>query len=220
MIKFIKDNRGGFTLEASLVMPIVFITLLILMFFCMYLYQNAVLGQLTTVAAERAAFSWNDSHRASRTGGFDVRERDRLYWRIGEDGMLNAILGRDHQDAANRLQLPASADESSSLSLKKLANTAQEIPNPMEGAMVYSHSLMKRTIQAEFTRLVPLLPLERVLGQEPRQAAESVAYAVEPVEWIRSIELARYLGAKFTGSASAGFFSKEDAGKTLDLFGK
>ncbi|MEY8744262.1 TadE family protein [Bacillales bacterium AN1005] len=53
-----QDNRrnkeeGSFTIEASLVFPVVLFTLVILLFFSMYMYQKTFLNQHAYAASER-----------------------------------------------------------------------------------------------------------------------------------------------------------------------
>ena len=73
MKRLIRDQKGSFILESSLVFPSIFVAILILLFFCLYLYQNAALGQVAAVAAERSAYSWDNSYRKPLTGAYETR---------------------------------------------------------------------------------------------------------------------------------------------------
>lgn len=215
-----RDQRGGFTVEASLVLPIIFYTVLILLFFCLYLYQHVLLGQAASVAAERTAYVWDNSHRDVLSGAFAEGEYDSLYWRLEEDGMLQAIFGWSGAGGAVRLDLPAGADEAGrSLPFKKLGRTGTGLPGSIDGEMRYDNRLLLRKVSIALERLVPLAPLEGWIG-ELNQNGRAEAYVVEPVEWIRSVELARYYGEKFRSAGGIGGMDKQEAKEALKLFGK
>lgn len=213
------DRRGSFTLEASLVYPVIFYALIILLFFCMYLYQTAVLGQAAGVAAERAAYSWDNSYRNSRTGAYEAGKYDSLYWRLTDDGLLQGLFGWGASSNDNvNLQLPVNTQADGALPLKKLARTGGELPSGLSGEMTYDNSLLSRKVSVLLHCMIPLVPLEKVLG-DVEQYGRSDSYIVEPVEWIRTVELARYYGAKFQGRAGAKT-DKQEAGKALQMYGK
>lgn len=216
----LQDRRGSFTLEASLVFPVIFYALIILLFFCMYLYQTAVLGQAAGVAAERAAYSWDNSYRNSRTGAYEAGKYDSLYWRLTDDGLLQGVFGWDESSSNDyvNLQVPVSSQTDGALSLKKLARTGGELPSGLTGEMSYDNNLMSRKVSVLLHRMIPLVPLEKVLG-DVEQYGRSDSYIVEPVEWIRTVELARYYGAKFQGRDGAKT-DKQEAGKALQMYGK
>ena len=80
------------------------------------------------------------------------------------------------------------------------------------------YEVITRKVRVGLDRLIPLVPLERVIG-DVTQSGQAVSYVVEPVEWIRTVDLARYYGAKFKGGGGEKMDQKE-AGKALTLFGK
>lgn len=218
-MRLIRDSRGVFTLEASLVFPMLFYTVLILLFFCLYLYQSTLLGQAAAIAAERSAYTWDNSQRDDVTGAYVENKYDSLYWRLKDDGMLQIIFGWSGQNGSEQISLPSNEAFSGSLPQQKLARTGGKLPSSMQGAMRYDNQLLLRKVTVVLERIVPLRPLERWMG-EAKQSARSDAYVVEPVEWIRTVNLARYYGAKFTGRAKGQRMDKQEAGNALKLFGK
>ncbi|MNJ54676.1 hypothetical protein D3C77_501280 [compost metagenome] len=188
------------------------------MFFCMYLYQNVVLGHTAAVAAERSAYTWDNSYRDPRTGAYEEDQFDPLYWRLNDDGMLQVLFGWIGGNSSTALKLPNGAQSGAALALKKLGNTGSEIPAEIEGQMKYDNNLLIRKISVSLNRYVPLSPLEAVIG-DVMQSGESVAYVVEPVEWIRTVDLVRYYGAKFKGTGKERI-DQAEAGKALELFAK
>lgn len=218
-MRLIRNREGSFTIEAALVFPIILFTLLILMFFCMYLYQGVVLGQAAIVAAERSAYSWDNSHREPRTGTFPENEYDSLYWRLNDDGILQSIFKWGNSSPSSiQLQLPFEGDVTGSLPLKKLSQTGRELSPAMSGAMEYDNKLLLRKVTVSLERLIPLVPLERVIG-DLTQSTQANAYVVDPVEWIRTVDLIRYYGAKFKGSGGDKM-DQTEAGEALKKFGK
>ena len=77
-----KKEEGSFTFEASLVFPIVLFILVLILFFSMYMYQKTFLNQHAYAASERAAYSWDNSHKQAMTGEVVAGEYDNLYWRL------------------------------------------------------------------------------------------------------------------------------------------
>lgn len=218
MRRCLRDARGSFTLEASLVLPVIFYAILVLLFFCLYLYQNALLGQAASAAAERSAYTWDNSYRNDLTGAFEEGHYDSLYWRLKDDGMLQSIFGWGEANGAVRLRLPAGADSADSLAGKKLARTGSGLPGNISGEMEYDNRMLLRKVKVAMERFVPLPPLESWLG-DISQTGSSYAYVIEPMEFIRTVELAHYYGAKFKGKGGD-TMDRTEAGNALKLFGK
>lgn len=218
-MKLIHNREGSFTIEAALVFPIILFSLLILMFFCMYLYQGVVLGQAAIVAAERSAYSWDNSYRNARTGSYEDNKYDSLYWRLSEDGVLQGVFGWGaFSSEAIQLKLPYEGSVSQVLTFKKLFNTAQELPSGMNGVMEYDNKLLYRKVSVSLNQLLTLMPLEGTIG-DLTQTGQAESYVVDPVEWIRTVDLIRYYGAKFKGTGE-GKADQAEAGEALKKFGK
>lgn len=217
-MKLLQNKDGNFTIEASLVFPVIFFAILLLIFFCMYLYQNAVLGHTSAAAAERSAYTWDNSYRDPRTGAYEEGRQDSIYWRLNDDGMLQVLFGWLGGNSSVVLELPKEEVAGESLPLKKLANTGSEIPAEMEGQMQYDNRLLFRKVSVSLNRYVSLSPLEAVIG-DVMQSGHSAAYVVEPTEWIRTVELVRYYGARFQGSGKE-HVNQAEAGNALQLYAK
>lgn len=223
----IRDIRGSFTLEASLVLPIIFIAILLLLFFCLYLYQNAFLAHSAAIAADRASYVWDNSFRDPKTGAVSTSKADSLYWRLTSDTMLQSIFSIGgsgaSSEAASTLQLPSTEAEVSSdnsLPLQKLKRVASQLPIGFRGEMSYQNKLLVRKIDVTLQRLVSLAPLDKIIG-DSTQIGVASSYIVEPVEFIRTVELGRYYGAKFKAKSSNPIHVKQvEAAAALRLFGK
>lgn len=123
----LKKEEGSFTIEASLVFPIVLFILVLLLFFSMYMYQKTFLNQHAYAASERAAYSWDNSHKQAMTGEVEAGEHDNLNWRLTDDRLLGALFGWAGAD--NEVIVAVPAGEGGSLSEKKLSQAAQGMPS-------------------------------------------------------------------------------------------
>lgn len=213
----LKNDEGSFTIEASMLLPIIMGITMLLLFFCLYTYQRTMLLQVASATAERAAFNWDNSHKGTE-GAFAVGDYDSLYWRIGEDGLLTSLFGAEAGNGGVKLTLPA-AGGSETLPVVKLQQSAEKVPANMTGELVYTYSLTNRKVSTELKRVLHLPVLDEILedNAEPEVQAQSVV--TDPVEFIRTVDLMRYYGAKFKGngqdSGSGTSLEKQDAGKML-----
>lgn len=216
-----RNEQGSFTLESTLVLPMLFLLILAFLLFSMYIYQKVVLYYTASVTAERTAFSWDNSHRNPRNGMLTEGQYDGLYWRIAEDHRLESLFGmnRDTSTVSLDIPLPAASDEKSfALSDRKLAGGSEWISAAdgltYMGSIGYHPGLLKREIEVRLKQPVSLEPLERLLGKsEPRTVAQSAV--VDPVEFIRSVDMVRYYTAKFASKSDA---EKKEAGKVLTKY--
>lgn len=94
MRSFIKEDRGSFTIEASLVFPGFLLFTLICVFFCIIVFQIGTANFVAQKAASELAYVWNNSHKDLESGYFDksqytgLSNGDGLYWRITDSGVL------------------------------------------------------------------------------------------------------------------------------------
>ena len=213
----LKGNEGSFTLEASLVMPIILMVTIILMFFCMYIYQQSILQQVASAATERSAYSWDNSHKEASNGSFQQGQYDSLYWRLTDDRMLGTMFGWAGVSNEDSISLPES-ESSGSLPTAKLSKVSMLETGEIKGKISYENKLLLRKVSSELHQLINLPPLDQILsgGSELEVHAQSII--VEPVEFIRTVDLMRYYGAKFKGS-SGNAMNKGDAGQVLQKYG-
>ncbi|MGV2786922.1 pilus assembly protein, partial [Clostridium perfringens] len=101
-----KDESGSFTVEASLVLPIVLMVTVLLLFLCLYIYQQSMLVQASAAASERTAFSWDNSHKIAATGSVEQGQYDSLYWRLTDDHVLGTLFGLAGGAGTKAIQLP------------------------------------------------------------------------------------------------------------------
>lgn len=85
-------------MEAALLFPLILLSIVCLLFFGVFSYQNVYVRQAAEVAAERAAFVWDNSHKDPRSGHYGLGQHDGLYWRIKEGAsfLFDWLTGREN----------------------------------------------------------------------------------------------------------------------------
>lgn len=223
MLQGLKKENGSFTLESTMVFPILLSLILLFILFGMYMYQKVVLYYAAASTAERAAFGWDNSFRDVRSGMLSEPKFDSLYWRLSDDEMLTSLfgIGGETADAVVNLPLEEQEGEDSKSDLpyrkmEKSLNWLVQAGAAYQGRISYTHGLLQRKLEVKLKQ--PLsLPLveENWLKREPKTVA--TASIVDPVEFIRSVDLVRYFTTKLKsdGSGGGGQYSKSQAGKVL-----
>ncbi len=210
----LRDDNGSFTLEASLVFPVILFTLCLLMFFCVLLYQKSMLTQYASASSERSAYNWENSHKEPKTGAFPEDEYDRLYWRLADDYMLGSLFGTFGAESASSISVPSERLEGN-LTSQKMSQTAASLPSMYSGTMEYENKFMNRQITTKIDQLVSLPMVGFLLHRDRKIHHSGKATVVEPDEFIRNIELIRYYGARFSGMGTPG-----DPSEIAQILGK
>lgn len=213
-----KKEEGSFTVEASLIFPVVLFILVLLLFFTMYMYQKTFLNQHAYAASERAAYSWDNSHKQAMTGEFVAGEHDNLYWRLTDDRMLGSLFGWAGAD--NQVSVSVPSGEGGSLSEQKLAQAVQHMPSAMKGTIEYQNSLIQRKITTKLEQVISLPLPSFLFDSGNRVLTQGSSAVVEPVEFIRTVDLIRYYAAKFKGKGGAATSTAAEAGQVVQHFGK
>lgn len=226
-------ESGSFTIEASVVLPLLAMLLLIFMLLGIYMFQKNVVYYIASTTSERAAFSWNNSYRDPASGILAEPQYDALYWRIGQDNMLTSLFGLNEDAADISLPIPLTRQQQAaagsggssggggstgreSLPERKLSATGERVLGSAEyeGELKYSRSLLIRKITTKLKQPLTIAPkFGNWEMKEP--AAMSAASIVDPVEFIRSVDLVRYYTGKFKGDNGSG---KANAGKVLESY--
>ncbi|MCV4233236.1 pilus assembly protein [Virgibacillus sp. LDC1] len=212
-----KDETGSFTVEASLVLPIVLMVTVLLLFLCLYIYQQSMLVQASAAASERTAYSWDNSHKFAATGSVEQGQYDSLYWRLTEDNVVGTLFGLAGGDSTRSITLPQGEAEGGKLPELKLSKGGTAVPASMAGEMRFTNQLLIRKVTTSLNEQVTLTPLSRILddGGQIKVSAQSIV--VDPVEFIRTVDLMRYYGSKFQGGRNG--TDKAAAGEVLQKFG-
>jgi Flp pilus assembly protein TadG len=91
-----RKNKGSTTVEAAILVPLIFISILAVIFLCCLYYQRALLQSAADSVAHAGAASWFNPASDIATGKTEINnlEETGLYWRIIEekrDVKLNRI---------------------------------------------------------------------------------------------------------------------------------
>ncbi|WP_339294824.1 TadE family protein [Paenibacillus sp. FSL W7-1279] len=212
-----KDETGSFTVEASLVLPIVLMVTVLLLFLCLYIYQQSMLVQASAAASERTAYSWDNSHKIAATGSVEQGQYDSLYWRLTDDHVIGTLFGYAGGEKTKSISLPHGEAGGGKLPELKMSKGGTAVPASLAGEMSYTNQLLIRKVTTSLNEQVSLTPLSRILddGGQIKVSAQSIV--VDPVEFIRTVDLMRYYGSKFQGGRNG--TDKTAAGEVLQKFG-
>jgi hypothetical protein len=189
--RFKKNEQGTFTLEASLIFPAIFICTLLLLFTSLFIFQKVYLSYVTLSASERLAYVWDNSHKEPFSGEFDPYHRDGLYWRWQEGSLLSLLHGQP-----NPFSVTTDQGQASNLPEQKLSRLNEHIPQGITGELQLVNGWLEKKVNARLEQKYRLpLRLAELLGNE--SVREATAIIVDPVEYIRHLQLIQHYGAQF-----------------------
>ena len=81
----------------------------------------------------------------------------------------------------------------------KMSKGGMAVPSSMAGEMRYTNQLLIRKVTTSLNEQVSLTPISRMLDDGGRIEVNSQSIVVDPVEFIRTVDLMRYYGSKFQG---------------------
>lgn len=211
--KRLASEDGAYTVEASIIFPVVFYCCLAMLFFAMLMFQHVMSSHAATLAAERGAAFWDNSYKDATTGSHLVGKHDGLYWRMLDDYMLDRLLGVVTGRVTNEVSLPVSSD-SESLPEKKLIRVGRLLPPIFHGEMKFENIAIERKVTVSLERPLYQTAFERLTRRRVSGEGGASAAVVEPVEFIRSVEFARYMSTKLAQWNKKGI-SNEQAADTI-----
>jgi hypothetical protein len=163
----IRNESGRFTLESTLIFPLLFIITMSCLLITIGAARHAGLSVEATTAAGRASFSWTNSSKNPLTGAYYPDRYDDLYWRLSDDR------------------------SGSPLAVKKVSSALALISEGLFERGQYKNSLLQRdiTIEVSVPFQVPEFMTELYGSRE--LIGNGHSSISEPVELIRQVELAR-----------------------------
>ncbi|WP_261300960.1 TadE family protein [Paenibacillus andongensis] len=188
LLSFRVSEDGSFTLEASLVFPLILLCTVTLLFVGMYAYQNVFVQQLARTTAERLAFTWTNSHKDLVTGNFNPSDTDGLYWRLTRDNVTD-LFGMLSGGGTTEVNIPSS--RSSGHVESKLVKPSALLPQGVTGTAKYANYLFDHQIEVKLKKSF-LMPVQfkRWLDSE-QTTGRAVSHVVESVELIRLTDITR-----------------------------
>jgi uncharacterized protein (UPF0333 family) len=187
---FYKNHRGSFTIEASLIFPVIFLITVAILFFSIFIYQKVTLHFLATETAEKIAFVWDNSYRDINTGEFEIGQKDPLYWRTFNDNkadLLDMMMEKERASMEIDQNGNVVLSDNNKLNNLKLEKAAELIPRGISGKISYQNLLVERTIQVELetTFSNPILSL---FYKNEIISAKATAKVAEPTQFIRNVD--------------------------------
>lgn len=223
-IRLIRNESGSYSLEASLVTPVLLAVIAGAVLFAIHAYERTVRYGAASLTAERTAYLWDNSKRDIRTGLPANDEYDGLYWRFTEDRMLSSLFGvggGNEPDAATSPIGSGYSDEGSdtnggeslSLAERKLVRTVGHLEGIFAGENRYKRLATTRRIETSLLQRFDSSILNQWLDGTA-DGTDAIALVVEPDEFIRSVDLVRYYTNKF-GNRNAAASQRQEAGQLL-----
>lgn len=190
----VRRNKGSMTVEASIVIPMVLGTVMLLIYMGLLVYQHFFLQALANRAAERGAAVWSSPGKDIATGllHYGGDSRAALYWRI-VDPDKNDKIAKVREYILSELQAGVF-----------VPTEEPQIDVSFSDYFVYK----KLTVTIERRYWLPIAPILRLFHLSDRYVitARAEASVNEPVELIRNtdfvIDLERQLEERFPGLKS------------------
>ncbi len=190
--KWMEEEKGNFTLESSLLFPVVILITLAMIFFGMFLYLQFFIYFNAVQASERLAFTWDNSHKSLLTGDYYVGAEDGLYWRTTDDGALD-WLGFANAADANKLSFGSKDTLTIGASLigRKLQRIHAILPPSVSGQTAYYNHWLNRKVSVQLQTLFSApKPLQSLFPAWVNSGQTSSA-VTEPAEFIRLVDIVR-----------------------------
>ncbi|MCJ7840229.1 pilus assembly protein [Lederbergia sp. NSJ-179] len=179
---FLKNDKGVFTIEASMIFPMLLIITLSLIFFSLVIYYKSVLQFDANRIADQVSYVWNNSSKDVKTGEFDTYTNDLddgLYWRLTSNNILE------------QFGLPNIGD-SSLVAKKEHAELIEEIPGPITGSVEFQNGLAGSRINVTLQQPLYLPSAVKTMFGIDLMRAQASRPITEPVEFIRNVDFILY----------------------------
>ncbi len=182
--KLIKGNNGSFTVEASIIVPVVIITVLALIMIGEFLYQRSCVQSVADRAAHRGAEVWNapakDMFCAQITK--DKMRDVSLYWRARRFGL-------DSAEGKKKSKI----EEYTEYMITRVSVLGRPVKLNVTADMAEDYIVYKKirvVVEADYKN--PFASALKVFGLKNTITIRAHSYAVvnEPVEFIRTTDFA------------------------------
>lgn len=194
MKSFLKEDRGSFTLESTLVFPALLMFTLVGVFFCIIIFQMGTASYMAHKVSDELAYTWNSSKKDIKTGDIAVQEYtglsdgDGLYWRITDNdifGFFN-LSGFTQEDISGDKKRKAD-----------IYNGAITLDVNYNNILIYSEVEVK----AESSLFIPSF-LKNMIGSKVQATSSHVV--TETPELVRTANFAKYLWSEFGKGGAVG----------------
>lgn len=174
-----QNARGSITIEAAVFLPVILLFLVTLVFLSLLIYQKLVVLDAAVYTARQRAATWDNSGKNLETGATPGLETDGLYWRL-TDFPGSQLVSRKLTAAVRFAEQR----------LGKSFLALEDLPAGQTVTASYHNSMyVRRTVSVSVAQNIvpPAAWLENIMAG--RIASCVLAEVVEPVEYIRTIDL-------------------------------
>jgi hypothetical protein len=198
-----------------MIVPWILMITFALLIFTLFIAQGSLLYYSSAITAERAAFNWSNSAKDSITGGYPPNEYDGLYWRVLNDALLDGLFGLGAENEGVQVEIKGDRDASQGASaLDKLRKAAALMPESSSGVVQFRNLGLKQQVGVRASNGWLPRPLAWLRGDEAASSSVS-ALVVEPAEFVRSFDLARYYEAKMKKAPGGAAAYRDQAASVL-----
>jgi len=190
-----KNQKGSFTIEASLVFPIILLLTVAFILISVFIYERVYLYYIAATTAERTTYSWNNSSKNPVTGEFALGSYDGLYWRLTDDNLLGFFMQSEQGGSSLKVSIDGNRDTGSedtysgdSLAENKLQSSLNLIPIGINGTTTYQNIVIDKKVSVYLENPIKISPpLGDLIGDKISVNASSTI--TDPVEFIRTTNL-------------------------------
>lgn len=174
--RWMQGEKGTFTIEASLIFPILLLANVAFLVFALYVYQLVTLHIHAAVAAERIVTYWHVSPAEGRLP---------LYWRILDNGSTEVSIPKTGH--ANF--------KGGSIQEQKMARGVRGIPEGMSGTVEFQNKVIRQFVVVKLEHPIKVSPLVTFFLPDFQSDGKLQAKATSEV--MDSTEFARYIDFAF-----------------------
>lgn len=190
-----KNEKGSFTLEASLIFPIILLLTAALILISVFIYERVYLYYIAATTAERTTYSWNNSNKDPLTGEFALGSYDDLYWRLTDDNLFGFFMQSEQGGSTLKVSIDGNSNtslvgtnNSGSLAENKLQRSLVLIPDGINGTSTYRNIVVDKKVSVYLENPIKITsPLAQIIGDKISVNASSTI--TDPVEFIRTTNL-------------------------------
>ena len=177
--KLKQDEQGSFTIEATMIFPIILMLIILFILFSLVIYEKVTLQYKANRVVSQLAHSWGSSTMDVRTGemgegDYVTANNDGLYWRLTSNDIFGIGL------ADNGL-------------IDKKINRIDEFA----GDVSFENGTFTQTIKVEIEKELSLPPVVADIFGVNSVGASASHPIIEPVEIIRTTDFMIYGFSKF-----------------------
>lgn len=199
------SSPGMFTVEMAIIFPVIFLTLVGLMYIAIMHYQNIVTQTAAMRAASRTAYAWNGLGNSAGAWGFQLTEEARAAEDAPAEGQIVGFDYSDHDPYASLIDGSKANREVNGLSYfnwllgknPNLLGAGNDVTSDVTVSKQFSFLQSYVAVSAKKHYINPLGTLLERIGFSTEQDTVIAAKAPinDPVEFVRLVSLIREFAA-------------------------